>query len=364
MRPAPHRARALAAAALALAVLWLHLAGLQAWRAGAAAPPPPPALQVRSVAAAPVPRPVAATPAQSAPSRPPPTPGAPQAAPANPRADSPLAAPPRLRGPRPAEETKAASDVPADDARDADRPAAVAAGRTTAGSQAAAEPLPVYPTRLPDAFRWTYRVERGARTAGAALVWGLEGGRYDLRFDTEPAGAGTEAPLRLSWRSEGVVDHAGVAPERFVVRAGGRGAQAANFRRDDGRITYSGPQAEHALPAGVQDRLSWLVQLAAILEADATLASAGARIDLAVGGARGELDRWRFEVDGLRAVETPAGPVEALLLRREPTRAYDTRGEVWLDPRRQHLPVAVELSTVDAAGRTVDLLALRLAHAP
>lgn len=37
---------------------------------------------------------------------------------------------------------------------------------------------------------------------------------------------------------------------------------------------------------------------------------------------------------------------QALHLRREPTRSYDTRVEVWLDPQRQHLPVRALFTTL------------------
>ena len=50
---------------------------------------------------------------------------------------------------------------------------------------------------------------------------------------------------------------------------------------------------------------------------------------------------------GREALQLPAGEVaEALRLRREPTRPYDTRVEVWLDPARQHLPVRVRFTTL------------------
>ena len=48
-----------------------------------------------------------------------------------------------------------------------------------------------------------------------------------------------------------------------------------------------------------------------------------------------------------RRCELPAGEVpQALHLQREPTRPYDTRVEVWLDPARQHLPVRVVFTTL------------------
>jgi len=117
----------------------------------------------------------------------------------------------------------------------------------------------------------------------------------------------------------------------------------------------SSPQVAYSLPPGAQDRLSWMTQLPAILEADAALARDCAVVTLFVAGTRGDAEPWRFEVLGHEALELPAGTVaRALQLRREPTRPYDTRVEVWLDPARQHLPVRAVFTTLPG-GQTLQL---------
>ena len=66
-----------------------------------------------------------------------------------------------------------------------------------------------------------------------------------------------------------------------------------------------------------------------------------------VVGTRGDAETWRFEVQAHEALELPAGAGgEGPDLRREPTRPYDTRVEVWLDPAREHLPVRARFTTV------------------
>jgi hypothetical protein len=70
-------------------------------------------------------------------------------------------------------------------------------------------------------------------------------------------------------------------------------------------------------------------------------------VTLFVAGTRGDAEAWRFEVLGQEKLELPAGPVpQAVHLRREPTRPYGTRVEVWLDPARQHLPVRAVFTTL------------------
>jgi hypothetical protein len=46
--------------------------------------------------------------------------------------------------------------------------------------------------------------------------------------------------------------------------------------------------------------------------------------------------------------------VEALRLKREPRRPYDTQVEVWMDPAQHHLPVRARL-TVLPGGETLEL---------
>jgi hypothetical protein len=197
--------------------------------------------------------------------------------------------------------------------------------------------LPVYATRLPATAELHYRLQRGDAVGAARLQWQREAGDYLLRLDTTWPG---QPPAGSA--SRGLIDAEGVAPIRHAELRRAREVRAANFQREAGRITFSGPQLAYALPPGAQDRLSWMIQLPAVVEADATLARAGAVVTLFVVGTRGDAEPWRFEVLGAEALLLPAGEVpQALRLRREPTRPYDTRVEVWLDPARQHLPVRV-----------------------
>jgi hypothetical protein len=136
--------------------------------------------------------------------------------------------------------------------------------------------------------------------------------------------------------SRGGLDAAGLAPQRFVDRRRGRDRQAGNFDRGAARITFSGPAVSYPLVPGAQDRLSWMVQLPAIVEADAARWTAGTRVAMFTAGSRGGGDVWTFSVRGLESVEGPAGHVlDALRLTREPRGPCDTQMEAWLDRARQ-----------------------------
>jgi len=208
-------------------------------------------------------------------------------------------------------------------------------------SAAAASDLPVYRTRLPAAGRWRYRLQRGLALGDAELSWQPEpAGGYEMRLEGQIAGVSV-----IDWVSRGAIDDAGIAPERYSIRRRGRDHQAANFQRDANKITFSGPTYELPLPPGVQDRLTWMLQLPAIVEAAPERFGAGARVVLMVVGARGGNDLWTFTVMGRDTV----GGTPALKLVREARGARDVQVEIWLDPARAHLPLRAVLAPTEGA---------------
>ena len=341
--------RVAAATGLALAVLGVHLA---LWREfakpdlhGVAAPVAPAVaasararvLDVRSLAA-PQPHRVEAGTAvaqQHAPQRA--TPASPRAAPHRP---APLDLAPE----------RVASVAPQDTASAAESTAAPGA---PAAPAAASPAPPVYATRLPSPGRWRYRMQRGAAIGEAELHFELataEAGDAPVYHLQLTGGAAGSPPL--DWASRGQLDAAGLAPERFALRRKGRDRQAANFQREAGKITFSGPTHAHPLPAGAQDRLSWLLQLTAIVAAAPESFGAGSQVQIYVAGARGDAQVWIFAVEGW---EPAQGSQRMLKLVREPVRLYDTRAEVWLDPQRQFLPQRL-LQTPQGGGPALDLI--------
>lgn len=356
------RVPALGLALWAVAVLALHGVLLTGWPA-AVAPlrvDAPRVLTVRQLAAAPIAAPAPAVPEPSAPQRP----GAvarssstqaaqaAQAALAAQAASaSTVAAATTAQAVAPATAAAASAPVPAPAAAsDDDEPlqlAAAAAPRAAAPPAAASAP-PTYRTRIPPSAVLRYDLRRGALGGEGELRWQHDDGRYELQLQGSVLGLSL-----LSQSSRGGFDAAGLAPERFLDRRRGREQRAANFQRERGLITYSGDAAQHPLLAGAQDRLSWMVQLAAIVDADPARWQPGTQVEMAVTGSRGDSDVWTFTVSGREAVELAGGrPIEALALAREPRKPHDTSVQVWLDPARHHLPVRLRLSN----GRDGDAL--------
>ena len=212
-------------------------------------------------------------------------------------------------------------------------PAAVAASEPP---PAPAIDVPVYATRLPPAGTWRYQLTRGMAGGDALLSWQPnEQQRYEMKLEGVIAGITV-----LDWVSTGAIDSAGIAPDRFVIRRRGKDSQAANFQRDAGKITFSGPTHELPLIAGVQDRLSWMLQLPAVIEAAPQRFGAGQSVVLMVIGARGGADVWTFNVIGAERV----GDIAAVKLVREARKPRDVQVDVWLDPARGHIPVRALLT--------------------
>ncbi|HEY6133484.1 MAG TPA: DUF3108 domain-containing protein [Rubrivivax sp.] len=219
--------------------------------------------------------------------------------------------------------------------------AAVPTPAPTTPDDGGAEP-PVYPTRIAAPVHLDYEVRRGALTGRAQLDWAHDGLEYTLSLSAQVSGL--DLPGQAS---RGVFDAAGLAPVRFVDRRRGRDRHAANFDREAGRISFSGPATTYPLVPGAQDRLSWMLQLPAIVDADPARWAAGSQVTMFVAGARGDAEAWAFSVRGVEAAVLPSGAsVQALHLVREPRRPYDTRVEVWLDPARQHLPLRARMTTL------------------
>ena len=189
------------------------------------------------------------------------------------------------------------------------------------------QPPPVYPTRLPAPARLHYGLRVNGQAGVAQLTWQHDGQRYRLTLDGQGAGA------KALWMqaSDGVLDGHGLAPERFVDRRAGGRAQAANIQREPGlpagQIRYSGPLVQHPAWPGTQDRLSWLVQLVAILAAADVPPPA---LSLFVTDARGHAGLWQLQRQPDEQAATPWGDLLQQRWLREPLRPEGLRIEVWL----------------------------------
>ena len=245
-----------------------------------------------------------------------------------------------------AQAVAAAPPAPAASAQPIAEPNAEPAAEPTAEPLVAAQAtasregeIPLYRTLFPPPLTLHYTLSRGGLSGTGELQWRPAGDRYELRLEGRLAGINV-----LVQTSQGGFDDAGIAPLRFTDQRMRRDLKAANFQREAGKITFSGPSTEFPLLIGTQDRLSWMIQLAAVAAAEPQRLAPGGKVALYVVGARGDADLWVFRYVAHEAVATGAGNVAAVKFAREPRGLHDTQVEAWLDPARHHLPVRARLS--------------------
>lgn len=201
--------------------------------------------------------------------------------------------------------------------------------------------------RLAGPATWQYRLRQGGQDGEALLDWRPEAdGRYSLRLTRRIGERALPA-----WESLGHTGSAGLSPERFALQRGGQDRQAVNFDTEERRLSFSASPNRLDLPDGAQDRLSWWLQLAALVQAaNAPGAAPGGRWRVWVAGLRGELREWVFE-----AVNAEPEDAGTLHLRRLPLGDRDPGVELWLDPARGYWPVRLRQGDPETRGFEIHL---------
>jgi len=168
----------------------------------------------------------------------------------------------------------------------------------------------------------------------------------------------------LAAHSEGSVTSSGVAPDRYTESPRKRPTVATNFNRDARQsITFSATQASVPLVPGVQDRLSLLFQIGALLLANGQQAIAGGHIDMPVAGVRGDVENWTFESRGGESIETGSGPLSTTHLRRTPRSGSNDRTiDVWIAQSDGGYPARVLYT--EPNGSTVEMLLEKIGAVP
>lgn len=248
---------------------------------------------------------------------------------------------PEATAPSPGEPLPAAAS-PAARATPSARVLAQATATKKPPPRATAKPLPGG-LRAPPPAVLRYEVTaqaRGLALAGeASLAWHHDGQRYEARL--ELAAPGLRPRVQ---QSTGAITPDGLAPERFSDRS--RGEQATHFDHAAGTVVFSNNRPDAPLVAGMQDRLSVVLQLAMLAAAQPQRFSAGTEIAIPTATTR-EAQDWVFRVVGDETLDLPPGPVPALKLERLPRGEYDQKVELWLAPGQAYAPVRLRLTNPD-----------------
>ena len=235
-------------------------------------------------------------------------------------------------------------------------PEALKAG-ASAVAQAALAPAPD-PDLAPSIQKAAFTAS--ALPASVKLVYRVDANKFPFRLRSEllwlQQDRSYQARLSISafgqsrvQTSRGQIDPFGLAPERFSDKT--RSEVAAHFNRAQGMVSFSANTPSIPLQPGAQDRLSVLVQLAALVASDPKVFIAGATLRVQTIGPR-EGDLWLFTFGDMENLELPGGPQPALKLVRQPRQVYDQKLEVWLAPGLAYLPARIRIT--EANGDYVD----------
>ncbi len=218
------------------------------------------------------------------------------------------------------------------------------------------------PLQIPASIRLHYVVTKGSSSAQALLSWQNKpsmAGQIPTYELTLEASLGPLTLLKQT--STGEITQHGLVPVRYSDKRLRKSEQATHFDAAAGLVTFSNNRPQAAWAVGLQDRLSVLVQLAALAQgqADSKVTAKGWQvgdiIELPVASTE-EQAPWQWEVQPLAQTQTqtetdPAGTIKLL---RRPRNAFDASLELWLAPSIGFMPSRIRQT--DSSGVTDQVL--------
>jgi hypothetical protein len=184
-------------------------------------------------------------------------------------------------------------------------------------------------------------------------------GRYQIRLLTKAMGwAAVFAPNPLFAETVGRIGPGGLQPERYTHRSPRGREEVSTFDYETGKVVYSSLKEPLPLEKGIQDRLSFMIQLAWMLKIEPERFSVGESILLPMAG-RNKVERVNFTVISESDIVLPGGVIVPAIHLSTYGRGERVRGQidVWLDRTDRLLPVRIRFE--EARGQVLDLLAVR-----
>lgn len=174
----------------------------------------------------------------------------------------------------------------------------------------------------------------------STLIWRHDGTYYEASWVFYHVKAGEQSHF-----SNGLVTPQGLAPLAGSYRTKIR--QEMRFDHAGERLEFTPELAEWKMPPGTQDRLSLIIQLAALFAAEPDRYPPGSTISLPVTTASPpSVLTWSFvvgqenqDIEGLRGTQ-----LRTIHLVHEPSQDSDTRMELWLAPALEYLPARVRIA--------------------
>lgn len=269
-------------------------------------------------------------------------------------AATPPATPPRkpqriATAPRAAPQAQAAIPAAADPlpvaepAEPVTEPVVVASAAQTVFKTPEAPPLPSFPRK----GRITYLLTMGpdqTPVGRTVQTWEFDGTQYTLGSQSESTGLiEMFRPTRYYYLSRGTVSDQGLRPERFVasVKRGSRSEESLavfNWKEGQVRLGRMPQQDTVALPAGSQDIISFMYQLALVPPAPG-------RITMPFTRGR-QLETTSFDILPAETIDTPLGRLRAVPVIQTRENGRESLS-VWLATEYRNLPIRIRFYNRD-----------------
>jgi hypothetical protein len=183
--------------------------------------------------------------------------------------------------------------------------------------------------------------------------------RYLIRITTRAIGwASIFANSPLTAEAAGMLGPGGLRPERYSHRSMRGREELSTFDYERGEIRYSSLREPLPMPSGVQDRLSFMIQLAWMLRADPKRFGLGESVRLPMAG-RNRVEDVDFVVMSESDLVMPGGVLVPALHLSTMRQGERFRGQIdiWLDRADRLLPVRIRFE--ESRGQVLDLLTVR-----
>jgi hypothetical protein len=184
-------------------------------------------------------------------------------------------------------------------------------------------------------------------------------GRYEIRLVTEAVGwASMFASSPLYAKTVGSLGPGGFRPERYTHKTPRGREELSEFDYENNKIRYSSLKEPLQMLNGIQDRLSFMMQLAWMMKVDPDRFGLGQFVRIPMAG-RKQVEEVDFLVLSDADLVLPGGtlvPTLHLSSMRKGDR-FSGQIDVWLDRTDRLLPVRIRFEEV--RGQVLDLLTVR-----
>ncbi len=177
----------------------------------------------------------------------------------------------------------------------------------------------------------------GIGLKGESLItWRTADGKYEVAVEARVPLIGK----LTEYRSHGVIDSFGLAPDEFYEKRFRKDATTTRFDRGASTIDLVEAKEPYAMKGGEQDRASVTWQLASVARAAGEARfKPGSEWRFVVAGRR-DAEPWTFKVVKREKIQTALGELDTLLVTRAPRGEGRNDGiDIWLAPSQEWYPV-------------------------